>query len=304
MAMSVPFSDCPKPTDTQQYLQQLGEEGTIYFRPNAGNAGDSLIATATYQLFERLGLDFKLIPDAGFDPVGKVVVCGGGGAFLSCESSLVQRIAQWHSKAKRLVVLPHTYTGHESLLAQLGDNVDLFARERVSYDHLSNHAQHANIRIGHDMAFSLDLAEVMKSEVGLCVETFAPKRMFRRYLWLALEGVRRSKQGANVLHCLRTDSERSGIRVPRRNADISKLFKCGGQAPELAARSTRMVLNHLSCYDVIVTNRLHLAIAGGLLGKLVRFHANSYHKCASVFEYSIKGLFPSVEWMGDSEVML
>ncbi len=256
--MSVPFSDCPKPTDTQQYLQQLGEEGTIYFRPNAGNAGDSLIATATYQLFERLGLDFKLIPDAGFDPVGKVVVCGGGGAFLSCESSLVQRIAQWHSKAKRLVVLPHTYTGQESLLAQLGDNVDLFA----------------------------------------------PKRMFRRYLWLALEGVRRSKQGANVLHCLRTDSERSGIRVPRRNADISKLFKCGGQTPELAARSTRMVLNHLSCYDVIITNRLHVAVAGGLLGKLVRFHANSYHKCASVFEYSIKERFPNVEWMGDCEVML
>ena len=38
-------------------IQQLG--GKVNYLPNPGNAGDSLIACATYQFFERNNIEYK-----------------------------------------------------------------------------------------------------------------------------------------------------------------------------------------------------------------------------------------------------
>jgi hypothetical protein len=112
---------------------------------------------------------------------------------------------------------------------------------------------------------------------------------------MLLEKGRRRLFGHRVLHCFRTDNEHTSIPLPFWNADLSELFKCGGQTSGLACRATRMIIRSFSHYDEIQTNRLHLAVAGALLGKRVRFHANSYHKCRSVYDFSIKERFPNVQ---------
>jgi len=220
---------------------------------------------------------------------------GGGGAFIHAEASLVRVVREWHRYARCLVVLPHTYLGQEDLLAEFGSNVELFARERVSHGQLQSHARGAKVHLAHDMAFELDLEKAMGCRTPIARESFAPKRLFRRYRWMLLEKGRRRLFGHRVLHCFRTDNEHTSIPLPFWNADLSKLFNCGGQTSELACRATRMIIRSFSHYDEIQTNRLHLAVAGALLGKRVRFHANSYHKCRSVYDFSIKERFPNVQ---------
>lgn len=52
------------------------------------------------------------------------------------------------------------------------------------------------------------------------------------------------------------------------------------------------------CYGEIRTNRLHVGIVGALLGKRVVLHDNSYGKNRAVWEHSLAGRFPDVEWRG------
>ena len=59
--MAINIDQWESRVDMRAYLRRLGEEGVIYFKPNPGNAGDAMIAHATYQLFNELGLDYRLI---------------------------------------------------------------------------------------------------------------------------------------------------------------------------------------------------------------------------------------------------
>jgi exopolysaccharide biosynthesis predicted pyruvyltransferase EpsI len=51
----------------------------------------------------------------------------------------------------------------------------------------------------------------------------------------------------------------------------------------------RDLLGTIGRADVIVTNRLHIGVAGALLGKRVRLYDNSYGKIRDVYQASLKG---------------
>jgi hypothetical protein len=48
----------------REYLNSLPRNERLYYFANPGNAGDALIAHATYQLFIQLGIDYCIV-DAG-----------------------------------------------------------------------------------------------------------------------------------------------------------------------------------------------------------------------------------------------
>jgi exopolysaccharide biosynthesis predicted pyruvyltransferase EpsI len=281
------------------HLAELQGQGELYFYPNRGNAGDSLIACATFQLFERIGLTVHPIKEDGFDAAGKIVLYGGGGNLVAGRREARQFVERHHASAKRLVVLPHTISGHEDLLAKLGSNVDLFAREEVSYNHIKRHAFAANLFLNDDLAFGLNVEAVLAADCSRPYRNLPLKRLIRRDIALLKESVRRADQDTGVLNCFRTDKEKTDIRLPRGNMDLSKLFKCRSFSPEQSLVASNMILRVLSRYDEIRTNRLHLAIAGALLGKRVKFYPNSYYKCEAVYEFSMKGRFPNVQWRGN-----
>jgi exopolysaccharide biosynthesis predicted pyruvyltransferase EpsI len=58
------------------------------------------------------------------------------------------------------------------------------------------------------------------------------------------------------------------------------------------------ILRFLKDFDEIHTNRLHICIAGALIGIKVHFYPNSYWKNRAVYEHSIKGRYENVQWMG------
>ncbi len=283
--------------DLASYLKELSAAGPLFYCPNGGNAGDSLIATATFQLFEREQIPFHLVKRNGFDPAGKIVLYAGGGNLVPEYFEARQFIERHHQQVEKMVILPHTIFGNEDLLEALGSNVDLFVREETSFEHVKRHAPQANVFFADDLAFGLDVESICATDCVLPYRHIPLKRVVRRNAVLWREGVCRSF-GKKVLSCFRTDKERTDMRRPFGNVDLSKLFKCGTETPGSALCATSMVFRFINQYEEVRTNRLHVAIAGALLGKQVKLYPNSYFKNEAVYSYSMKDRFPNVQWMG------
>ncbi len=85
----------------------------------------------------------------------------------------------------------------------------------------------------------------------------------------------------------RTDSESSGkLEIPAENSDLS--LKGSHLSPVYP------FIDFISQYSTIHTDRLHVAIAGLLLGQEVHLYSNSYFKNKSVYFSSIEGYYEKV----------
>ena len=90
--------------------------------------------------------------------------------------------------------------------------------------------------------------------------------------------------GKGECNVFRTDKEKTSIKIPNNNVDISlKLIDDKKDIKEMAIS----MIEYISEYDTINTNRLHVAIVSSLLGKNVNFYRNSYYKNKEMFEYSL-----------------
>ena len=272
----------------------------VLFAVNNGNAGDSLISAATFQVLRKVGLRCRLLDsrDTGARTDGAVILYGGGGNLVRFYDGARRFIAAHHRRARRLVLLPHTVESNEDLLGELGPNVDLIARERRSFDHVRAHAPRARHHLMHDIALGLDLDELRRGPLRL----FSALPSARIAARLAVRGWQRLGKprppAGRVLNAFRTDREASGIKPSADNFDLSRIYG-GWVAPEGFARvAARDFLAIADRYDEIRTDRLHVAVAGALLGKRVLLHDNIYGKNRAVWEPSMAGRFAAVGWCG------
>ncbi|PSO54705.1 MAG: hypothetical protein BRC34_06440 [Cyanobacteria bacterium QH_1_48_107] len=273
----------------ENYLKRFRGEKIRYIL-NPGNAGDALIATATYQVFERIGLTYSTDnPDVllSDDEIG---IYAGGGNLISqsrgnsCRNFLLRN----HSTARKIILLPHTITGNEDLLSQLGNNVTLICRENYSYNYTYKVAKEAKVLKMPDMAFLLHPNQLTKIEIPFKDRL----KLLGPLLWLALQ-----KEGKSLF---RTDKESCQNTISRRNLDLANYLRNGPYNPEKAGLASRKMLYCLSKQNLIKTDRLHIAIGGGLLEKRVHLYGNNYFKNYAVFHYGIKQRLPSVEWKRES----
>lgn len=293
------------------FLKSLPKNEPIYYRSNPGNAGDALIACGAFLLFDQLGMDVRLIDPADFDATGKIVVYAGGGNLVGYYSQCRDFMLKHHKAAKKFVLLPHTVTGNEDLLSELGDNVTLFAREKNTFEHLLSHAKNAHTHLADDLAFYINPEDIIcshKVNILHCVlkkiffkltknkEEFSklpqPKIMLRNSIF-ELKNIFKSKQYGNFF---RTDVERSLEIIPDGNADLSKMYEYGTRNKEICFYTTARLMRFINQFDEINTDRLHICIAGALLGKKVNFYPNSYFKCKAVYEQSLKEKYTNVNW--------
>ena len=148
-----------------------------------------------------------------------------------------------------------------NFLRELAPNVIAFCREEVSYNALKTIVPDPErVYLDHDMAFHNDVT--------------------------AWKGA-----GIGEVNCFRTDSESAGKMIPERNFDISDM---GGDAHKT------VILDVVKNFESVNTDRLHVGVAGALLGKQVLLFVNNYHKNRSVFEYSLKR-FPNVSIGNDED---
>lgn len=266
------------------------KDSEILIHPNPGNGGDALIAAGTLDLFERLGMNFKLINSAEHIDLNDRIVFYSGGGNLVKEYSNCADFLRLNSKiCQEIIILPHTVNGHKELLTELGSNVTIFCREQVSYQYLINLKLKCKIFIDDDMAFHINLASLSK---------FSTNYPYRIYLNIIKSKLKSLKFDFYQLQAKRTDVEKTSNSLKPDNIDLSVIINYEWEMsdPKLIRQTAADIMKILGFFKTINTNRLHIAIAGGILGKKVNFTANSYYKNKAVFDYSIKRNFPLVKF--------
>ncbi|MCB4399485.1 polysaccharide pyruvyl transferase family protein [Synechococcus sp. MU1625] len=248
---------------------------TIQYIPNPGNAGDSLIALGTLQLMESLGLRVRLHKHRETFNKNDRVFYGGGGNFVPYYKQCREFILR-NTHVQQLVLLPHTVHEQSDVLEKIGPNMVLFARERRSFRHLTQHMRYPeNARIDHDLAFAIGpstIQSLIKNDLG---------------------------HRSGCLHAFRTDKEATKIEIPPDNSDLSHMCKTinNTQTLEGITESSRAIFEAIAPYAEIKTNRLHIAIASALLNKKTIMGSNSYFKNSGVYRYSIKQNFSNVKFV-------
>lgn len=290
--------------DIKLYLDSLKKFETVYFCPNPGNAGDSLLAHVTYELFDEYNIKYQILKEQGFNPTDKILLYGGGGNLVPYYTHARNFILKYHRLVKKLIILPHSIDGNEDLIKKLDENVDIITREEVTYNHVKKNALRANVFLADDLGFSLNVEKILSKMPQFSlhlVNLKLPVRILFQGNYTEMKHRARKlfqNEKKHVLNCFRTDQEKSDIDIPSDNVDLSSIFSYGVDSKEKAFYVCYRLLNFINSYEEIRTNRLHVAIAGALLGKEVKLYSNSYYKCEAVYEFSIKGRFPNVTWMG------
>jgi exopolysaccharide biosynthesis predicted pyruvyltransferase EpsI len=280
----------------REHLETFRGEKFVYV-PNPGNAGDSLIAHATYQFFDAMGLDYEVGDECGIYP-DRAVIYGGGGNLVQPLINLRNFLINNADKCTRLTVLPQGFRDYGDEIAALGAHCTLFCRDRVAFDFARRHARKAQVLLAHDMALATDVGRTMADGGRFPLPLLSNPTFARRNVRRLLRTTRARTFPSRTLNCFRGGLEKTDIAIPRDNVDVSAIYATGRMSKDFALESTYRMMQFMDRYSVVQTNKLHVAIIGILLNKRVNIFDNSYGKNRSVFEQSIDGRFPNVEWRG------
>lgn len=280
----------------------------IYYFPNQGNAGDSLITAATILYFEKYGIEFEVINPDNFLPINKIIVYGGGGNFGGEQSRAARIINKYYKACKEFIVLPHTVFDVDSTLSNLTANCHIFCREPVSYNYCLSKASQANIYLKHDMVFTCNPSDILNRKVSInLVKKIINKVLsskdndfglsFKGFVLTISHKLWSSKEiNRSTLNAFRVDAEKTEIKIPSGNQDLSMIFQLSACDIELSFKSAQLLLTEIDKYDTIRTNRLHVGIGALLMNKHLELHSNNYYKVKAIYDYSIEGYYKNTTW--------
>ena len=177
-----------------------------------------------------------------------------------------------------------------------------------------DHAPAASVFLSEDLALHLDAGELLaRSPVSffrLLHRTWLDSRRIQGQIHSVTRPSWRSVLGSKARHCrirrpkskclssFRTDSESLGKYSFPDSIDISHILRYGIYSETAAHYTSFQFLTFLNRYEEIRTDRLHVCIAGALLGKQVQLYPGNYYKCEAVYQHSIRDRFPNVSWHG------
>jgi exopolysaccharide biosynthesis predicted pyruvyltransferase EpsI len=285
--------DVPDFSLLRTLLAGLAASGTLRYQPNPGNAGDGLIASATWQLFERWGLLTKI--EAATAPArDDVFLFGGGGNLVPSYPDARRALeAALAVEVGTFVLLPQTIRGHAELLDRLDGRFHLFCRDVASHDWVRQHAPRAQAYLTHDLALGLD-ARALLAQPPRRWPWIASWRRARRYAkWhRALSGIQPDATGTLTL--MRADVESSQPGRWPKDQDLSSRYTSSFPSRAEADCVTGDFLRKLDGAKQVRSDRLHVCIGAALLGKRVTMVDNDYGKNRAVYDHSLSGRFPAV----------
>ena len=268
-------------------LRELLNLGKFTFIPNAGNMGDMLIDAATLLFFDEHKLDYERFDGKH---AGNTVVYGGGGTWTPDYEESWQNFLPLFAAAEKVVILPSSFYNCPRFLAALDERFTVFCRERRSFDYLRENSGGAKIILDHDMAFRINKS-LFEQPFLLCPETRRIVINLSRHCPAAQNA--QNKTGLFLRGDCESACGRSG------GIDLSD-FGYGGNSStnEYMYAVARIMLSFVDCHESVVTDRLHVGIAGALMGKEVYLLDNSYKKLSGVFHNSM-GAYPRVHLVDD-----
>ncbi len=267
----------------------------MYF-PNPGNAGDALIAAATWQVFDRLGIRPQATRPPGFLENADIILGGGGNLVPYYQDMRFALECCLEKGVRKCILLPHSIRGHEDLLARLDERFTLCCREIPSYEHAKLHASKARVVLLDDMAVGMDFealrarTSTIAHRIGLLFDKDWQKyhRKWRR----ALARCHPDKNG--ILTVMRSDLESVAGERGGRAYDLPRYYEIQGVQRAGCEQVARDIADHLCRARVVVTDRLHMAIPAIILGIAVQPIDNVYSKLSSVIGYSFSGMNISI----------
>lgn len=283
------------------YLKTYSDD-LVYYCPNGGNGGDAIIAYGTYQIFNELGIKYK-IARLGDNLNNKIVIYGGGGQLVKLyDGHGLKFIQRYHNVAKKLIVLPHTINLHKKYIEKFDHNIDIICREATSFDYIQKMNTKVNVFLMNDMAFNINVSYLLSKGSRITNKFHLDAHYISqwvRFNYGKLKNHFSSTDLGQTLNSFRTDfDEKTDLRLPKDNFDISSKYFAIVYTPKISLSIAFQIFNYLNNFDIINTNRLHLAISGAILGKSVNLYPNSYWKNEAVYFYSLKNQYPNVNWLG------
>ncbi|CAI3945577.1 Exopolysaccharide biosynthesis protein EpsI [Commensalibacter communis] len=253
-------------------LNELQYKYRFIYKSNPGNAGDSVIAAATYDYFEKNRLFFSFWSDKEtYNSQRDILIYAGGGNLIEgLYMDGYNFINQQYKSFYKTIILPHTIRGYNDLFVNNQDRFIICCREEITYNKIVSlgYIDNKSVLLTHDMAFGLILRKYLDKKTPI-----------------SLRG---------EVNCFRTDDESNFNSKHENNHDISLSWNGDYWANiSLARNSTRSLISFLREFKVVNTDRLHIAILGSLLNMNVKFYPNSYYKNEAVFNRSILNMFPN-----------
>jgi len=231
-----------------------------------GNIGDHLIYLGSERLLSGGGVDYDYISVSSLrklpmrEPVGTLVVPGSGAWTKSWHEWLPSLVKGAASQFQRIVILPSTY---DSSVPEVADalsieNIFAFAREQESY---------------------LGIKHFGRASIAMDPAFYAFE--FERSILPELRG----DDIGNFVLSLRTDKDSIFPRAqlspnPELNKDLS-----------VSSSSLEEFIDAIRDVDSVVTDRLHVAVAGLMLGKYVFFCDPTDNKISRYQRYNLRDQF-------------
>lgn len=259
-------------TDDTQLVRELTKLGKFSYIPNPGNAGDMLIAAATLGFFDKYKLPFQMYKKNG---CLDAVVYGGGGIWTADYKRDWIKHLEILKKAKQIVILPSSFNNCPELIDALDERFVVFCREKRSFEYMVAANTGAKIILDHDMAFRMTTKQFKKTYKlsDKMIDTL------NNINWKKIPG---------TAMFMRADRESAGKY--KTDLDVSELAVGYSltMEPKWINFCAQLMLGVVNQADVVVTDRLHVAIAGLLVGKTVFMLDNTYGKLSAVYEHSMK----------------
>lgn len=280
--------------------RRLKELSPFVYLPNVGNLGDLLIAEGARQLFARLGVEYTEY-DADSLPERFNLVFAGGARLTAAWNeggAYVNKLLD--SRVERGVVLPHSINGIDQAIARFDERYLLCCRDERSAAYCAEHNSKSEIIVAQDLAVELQLPSVpldrWKTVDKACLsgEALGTYYAMRRGLFADMQkAVRRASVTAEVggsprrvAFLLRRDRERATSYAAPHAYDISAAWYTTGADMRFNADLLCGMAAAMRCADVVVTDRLHAAIAAFHAGCEVYMIDNSYKKLSGVYRLS------------------
>lgn len=258
--------------DLNEFMSRFSNEEEVLYFPNKGNAGDALIHVSEVEIMKSHKIKFRCVKYPPFPTITEGILFYGGGGNLNdlyhdCANFLLKYSNP--SLKNQIFVLPQSVFGLEKLLQTLSSNVTIICREVQSYDHVMGNATLGiNVLLSHDAAFYFNALPKLETDFN------------------------------KVLNAFRTDRERldSKKKLPSDNVDVSLLFRVSDVFGPKREQCALEFLQYLKSKKHVRTDRLHVAIACGLMRVKTDFYPNSYWKNEAVYKHSFSK-FNLTDWV-------
>lgn len=270
-----------------------------------GNNGDRLISLGLQHVLDQTSVD-----QVDSEDDAEVLLLRGSGSLNDVYPDAVAHLINWRQSHPRLplIVAPSTFylqsgTRFFQFLEASDAPVWLFARDRTSYVLLSGRPlpQHVHVNISRDCALELVGSPALESWLSLRADEHR------------LIALRKDKEGeVPSLGRIHGRWLPRIIRTPlfklRDRIVANRLSDCWAQSGMSEGRleivrdvsvsvSFEEFISAIARSNSILTNRLHVAILGYMLGKRTTLREGSYHKNRSVYEYSLSDEASTVTFM-------